>query len=278
MKAIVLAAGYGTRLKKVTKNTAKPLLAVNGIPIIERILAKLETATSISEVHIVTNDRYYFDFQRWAITHLTPFKLYIYNDGSTSPENRLGAIRDILFALKHIQQLDDTLVIAGDNLFEFDIRKFIVSYRRKCMPIIAVKDVESKKEAMRFGVISLGPDRQITAFHEKPKNPATTLISTGCYIFPKKALSMLAAYVRAKKNPDAPGYFLQWLIGKQRVFGWPFNDQWFDIGSIESYHAANRFYRKADKALRKKQAIKNRAGQAKSKRGKRTGSFTYLGD
>lgn len=110
MKAILLAAGYGTRLYPLTKNTAKPLLPVAGRPIIDYLIDALETVGSIEEVYVVSNHRFFDQFKTWAkelaSKKETRLTLHVLDDGTTTNENRLGAVADIELALKEAGLLD----------------------------------------------------------------------------------------------------------------------------------------------------------------------------
>lgn len=78
-------------------------------------------------------------------------------------------------------------------------------------------------------------------FEEKPKTPETTLISTICYIFPKETGEDIEEYVRGAENKDMPGLFIKWLSKRTDVYGFVFDEFWFDIGSPDLLEKAERF-------------------------------------
>ena len=91
MKALILAAGYATRLRPLTDSIPKQLLPVGGRPMVDWILDRI-VETSADEIHLVTNARFAEDFERWAADK----DVRIHNDGTTSNEDRLGAIGDMV--------------------------------------------------------------------------------------------------------------------------------------------------------------------------------------
>jgi glucose-1-phosphate thymidylyltransferase len=126
------------------------------------------------------------------------------------------------------------MIVAGDNYYSFTLKKAIDHFNKYRVPTIAVHDVKSVEEAKKFGVVALNGD-QVVNFEEKPQNPKSTLISTGIYLFPKESLKKFGEYIKSGNNPDAPGYFLQWLIKNETIHGVVYTDDWFDIGNVETY-------------------------------------------
>ena len=98
MNALILAAGYATRLHPLTLNKAKPLLEVGGKPMIEWVLDNLAPVPGLETVYVVTNNKFAKDFQEWAKSYITrhpKLKIKVINDGTTSDADKLGAIGDI---------------------------------------------------------------------------------------------------------------------------------------------------------------------------------------
>ncbi|MBI4170588.1 MAG: nucleotidyltransferase family protein [Candidatus Aenigmarchaeota archaeon] len=239
MKAIILAGGYAKRLWPLTKEQAKPLVDINGRPIISFILDKLDKS-NITEIIISTNSKFQHDFEKWLRTqkYAKPVKIVVEN--SNHEGEKLGAIGGIRYVLEACNIDDDCLIISGDNFFDFDILTFISYYEKKRTVVNAVFDVGDAKEAKRLGVVVLEGER-IADFVEKPEKPPTTLASTGCYLFPKETLRLFASYLNEGNNSDAPGFFLQWLHKRQPVHAFIFSTAWFDIGTPESLERVRRF-------------------------------------
>jgi len=125
MKAVVLAAGYATRLRPLTDTWAKELLPVGGRPIVDWILDAIAAVAAVDEVHLVTNHRKVDAFTEWAASR----GVHVHDDGTTTNDDRLGAIGDLRFVVDSAPLDDDLLVIAGDNLFEFSLADYVSFWR-----------------------------------------------------------------------------------------------------------------------------------------------------
>lgn len=249
MKALILAAGYAVRLQPLTLNTPKPLLEVGGKKIIDRIIDKISGLKGLDEISIVTNHRFYQNFIQWLESSSHKKKISLIDDGTLTNETRLGAIRDMELAIKKRSIDDDLLVIAGDNLFEVDMRLFMdFAVSKKDSASVALHDVGSLEAAKRYGVVSIDKEGKVVEFEEKPPEPKSTLISTGIYYFPKAHVRDISRYLKTEgtKN-DAPGYYIKWLSINSKVCGFSFSQKWYDIGDIESYRKADEEYTKKEK-------------------------------
>lgn len=241
MKAIILCAGYATRLYPLTENQPKPLLPVGGKAILEWILARLEKVRGVEGVYIVSNQKFAGHFEKWAQTVRYPWPVEVVNDHTTSNETRLGAIGDLAYVIK-TKKLDpcDLMVIAGDNFFDFDLVSF-VEFGKKQRPhgIIAVYDVEDRELAKRYGLVKTAADGNILEFQEKPANPTTTLASCGLYWLPKEIWGLLDRYITSGHNTDQPGHYMRWLAENSGLFAFSLKGKWLDIGDLASYQKAN---------------------------------------
>lgn len=244
MTVIILAAGYATRLEPLTLTTPKSLLEVGKRKIIDRILDKVASLKpGEPSICIVTNAKFYKSFSDWLGAAKLKERLSLLNDGSVSNETRLGAIRDLELALREKAIDDDLLVIAGDNLFEFDLNRFIeFAAARPDGVSVALYDIGSLDAARRFGVLKIDGKSRVVDFEEKPASPKSTLISTGVYYFPKNKLPFIKEYVKMQDKLDAPGYYISWLVERDRVYGFSFSESWYDIGSLESLKKADEDY------------------------------------
>lgn len=239
MDAVVLAGGYATRLWPITKLRAKPLLPLAGDPIIEHILEPLEAEDRVDRVYISTNKRFEEDFQEY-LDRKSYGKVSIAVEPTWAEEEKLGTI-GALAELVDREDLDnDTLVIAGDNLFSFEVSDFLEYYFDHEAACIAAYDVGSREDAKQYGLVSLDGGRVVN-FQEKPDNPKSTLVSIACYAFPDETLRLLDEYLESGKNPDAPGFFVEWLHTRENVYAYVFDGAWYDIGTPESYLQANSY-------------------------------------
>jgi len=243
MKALILAAGYGTRLTSVIKDTPKPLIPVGNRPLIDYVVDKLQDIKLLSEIVVVSNNKFTPHFQKWAGAlggRICPIR--IVNDGTNTPEERLGSVGDIRFVWEN-EPLRDWLVIGGDNLFDGDLSLFVDFAISKSPAVtIGIYDIKDIQAATKFGVVAINAKREVISFQEKPKNPLSSLITMCLYYFPKQTLGYLGEYLSESKAVDAAGNYIQWLSEKKNVYGFQFSGKWYDIGSIESLNEAREHF------------------------------------
>lgn len=244
MKAVVLCAGYATRLYPLTKDTPKPLLPVGGKPILEWILDQLKPIQDLQAVYLVTNGKFAEHFEKWSKTVSFPWPIEVVNDGTTTNETRLGAIGDLALVLKEKKVgHEDILVLAGDNFFDSSLKEFAdFGKARRPGGVIAVYDVKDKELAKQYGLVETAPDGKVKAFYEKPANPPTTLASCGVYWLPKETRSLLDKYLADGHNPDQPGHYMRWLAETASLYATPIKGKWLDIGDLASYEKANALF------------------------------------
>ncbi len=235
MRALILAAGYATRLWPLTKNTPKPLLEVKGKPIIEHIIGRILEVPEVSEILVVTNEKFAITFEQWAESFKCPIKVRIINDLTLSNDDRKGAVGDMQYAALEARVDDELLVIAGDNLFEYSLKDFYKTYKEKGSTLVACKDMGNKDAVKgKFGVVEIDSGKKIIGFEEKPLEPKSTLASTACYIFTRADMKGISSYIEAKNPPDNAGDFIAWLSRHKPVYAFVFREKWYDIGSFES--------------------------------------------
>ena len=247
MKVLILAAGYATRLHPLTLTQPKPLLPVAGKPMIDYVLDNLAPIPSIDRVYIVTNARFSGHFERWAAHYRaakSPLDFTIINDGSTSDEDKLGAIGDLHFLLEREKIDDDIIVVAGDNLFSQSLAPFGEFCRSHQHPVLGIYDAGSLELAKKYGVVDLDRTGRILSFTEKPEKPTSTLVGVALYYYPRATLPLIRKYIAEGNNPDQPGRLIQWLCPRQPVLAWNVPGIWYDIGSKETLDEANRIFGK----------------------------------
>ncbi len=235
MKAIILAAGYGTRLGALGKYTAKPLLEIGEKPLIEHIVEKVQNLPDVSDIYVITNDKFYPQFVQWSVT-MRKQNLHILNDMTTSHENRRGCVGDIAFAIADKNIDDDLLVIGGDNFFDDQLHDFLAFFRRKGSSIL-VHDVNSYELARQFGTVLVDGQSRITTFVEKSATPVSTLASTLIYALHKDHLPLLQRAAREGKADNA-GDFIKYLAEHDSVFAKPLQGQWYDVGTHQQLEKA----------------------------------------
>ena len=247
MNALILAAGYATRLYPLTLNKAKPLLEVAGKPIIEWLTDNLAGLPELEAVYIVTNDKFSDDFKKWAEQycqrHSKKIRIKVINDGSRSDDDKLGAIGDINLVLTRESHLpnSDLLIVAGDNLFREPLTSFIAQ-AKNTFAAVAVHDVGDVEAVKKYGVVTVSAENVVTCFEEKPDKPQSTLAAMALYYYSPEALAMFATYLAAGNNADQPGRFLQWLYTRKPVKAFTMGGRWFDIGSKEMLERADKIF------------------------------------
>ena len=250
MNGLVLAAGYATRLRPLTDDLPKQLLPVGGRPMIDRVIDKLEEIPELRELHVVTNRRYAPAFEEWARGREG---VIVHDDGTTSNDDRLGAIGDLRFVLERTELAADHLhVIAGDNLLDASLAEFVCWWRRKgAASALAVYDVGDLELARQYGIVELGPDGRVVAFEEKPAEPSSTLAATATYIFHREHVALVEPYL-AEGNPgDQPGHLIGWLHRREPVYGYALPGEWHDIGTpAQLLEADNRLRARAGLPVR----------------------------
>lgn len=240
MKCLILCAGYATRLYPLTLDRPKPLLPIAGKPLIEHILSKIEELENIDEIFIITNDKFFDNFRNWKRNYSSTKPVKIINDKTKSEEDRLGAIGDIDFVIKQEKIDDNLLIIAGDNLFDFNLKYLLEFFKEKNSSVVALYDIKDKnKAAGKYGIIELDKNNKIIDLEEKPEFPKTSLVSTGCYIFSKTDIEELEKCIEHHEKPDNLGDFIKWLSKIKNIYGFIFEESWFDIGNHEQLKEAD---------------------------------------
>lgn len=256
MKAIVLAAGYATRLFPYTENYPKSLLNIAGKPLIDYTMDRILASRAIETVYVVTNSRFHQPFTSWSLRYREARAaagedlavLQIVNDGTSSNEERLGSIGDLEFTLRTEGIDDDLLVICSDKMFDFSLVEFINYFRSRGEAVNTCSDTHDPETIKgRFGCLLLGEDNRVIDFQEKPQKPKSSVKSFAFYIYPRKIIPLVKEYLDTGGNYDAPGYFTEWLCKRTPMYGWNIDGVCDDVGSPASYIAANRKYLAAEK-------------------------------
>ena len=239
MKALVLAAGYATRLSPLTDSFPKMLLPLAERPMLDYLVDRLREVGEIEEIHLVTNARFATAFADWA-----PDDVTVHDDGTTSNEDRLGAIGDIAFALERGGlEGEDLLVVAGDNLIGYSLADYVDFWRAKGGSAIAVHQVEDRGLLSQYGVVELDEDDRVVGLEEKPAEPRSDLAATASYLYSGRHLALLPRYFEEGNPPDAPGNFMVWLHTREPVYGYRVSGEWHDIGDLGQLLAADNLLR-----------------------------------
>ncbi len=248
MQVLILAGGFATRLWPLTEKRAKPLLLLNGKPLISHIVERIPQKTKIA---ISTNQIFKTDFEKWR-ENFTDREIDIFIEDSENDDVKKGALGATALFIQEKKLQDDLVLIAGDNYFDFNFEDFLKTFDNN--PLIAVFDIKSKKAARKFGVVNLNHQNRVESFEEKPLEPNSSLVSTGLYIFPQKNLNDIIFYAK-EKNDDLGGIFEYFLNQKKQTIDcFSFDQGWYDIGSFSAYIDAHQ-------TLQKNQKIKTKSVQ-----------------
>ncbi len=245
MKCLVLAAGYATRLYPLTENFPKPLLEVQGKAILDWLIDDIDSLKTVDEYVIISNHKYACHFKEWANTKKQ--KITIVDDGTTSNETRLGAVKDIDFAISELEIDDDILVIAGDNLLDFSLTKFIAYAKNKKTSAIMRYYEESIKKLQKCGVVEIDGNDKIISMEEKPNEPKSNWCCPPFYYYIKDDVKFVKRGIEGGCGVDAPGSFIAWLSSQTTVHAMEMPGKRYDIGNLESYNKVQEEYKGINK-------------------------------
>ena len=243
MNALILAAGYATRLYPLTKDFPKPLLEVGGRTILDHLIEQLDGIAVIDRIWLITNHRFLPHFNAWREQRGGPKPVELIDDGTLTNENRLGAVGDLRFALERAGMEDDLLVTAADNLLQFPLAEFVSAFQRCPVTHLVVHEVTDPARLRRTGVVVLGEGDRVLEFAEKPAEPKTNLAVPPIYLFARSTLPRVAEYLAGGGSPEAPGHFIEWLCRQEPVRAHRIRGSILDIGTPESLAAARARFR-----------------------------------
>ncbi len=234
MKCLILAAGYATRLYPLTENFPKPLLEVKGKAILDWLVDDIDKCSVIDGYIVVSNHKFASFFEDWSKTKRQ--SITVVDDGTNSNETRLGAVRDIQFAIDMLGLDDDMLVIAGDNLLDFSLQEFI-KYASKKKTSCIMRYYESDLQKLKkCGVVSIDKNDRITKMEEKPSEPSSNWCCPPFYYYTKADTRLIEKGILSGCGTDAPGSFIAWLSKQTDVHAMEMPGKRYDIGNLESYN------------------------------------------
>ncbi len=242
MDCILLAAGYATRLYPLTENMPKALLKLGSKSILDRICEKIEELKEVNNIYIVTNHKFAKHFSDWAADYKGRIPVTVLDDGTTSNDNRLGAIGDMKFVIDKKNITDEILVMASDNVFDFSLQDMLDLYQKKNADVISAHYVPDIEDLRQMGVLELDGDNRVISFAEKPSEPKSHWGVPPFYFYRKETLPLIQQYIAEGNNPDAPGHFIPWLIERTPVYAYTFDVMTIDIGTPKSYEEAQKLF------------------------------------
>ena len=244
MIAILLAAGYATRLYPLTKDKPKSLLPLGKKLIIDYIVDSIDKLSDVTKIVLITNDKFAGQFQDWADktdrTGKAPIK--VLNDGTTDDSNKRGAIGDIIYTIEQENIDEDICVLAGDNIFTYSIEDMYSFYKEKNAPTLIAINVPELHQRQKLAIAILDDDGKVLDMEEKPQEPKSEWGIYATYFYGKDILPLFNEYIKEGNSPDAPGNFPSWLYQKMPVYAYKGIGECIDIGTLENYEKTCREY------------------------------------
>lgn len=241
MKCLILAAGYATRLYPLTENFPKPLLKVGDKTILDWLVDDIDEAGLVEEYVVISNHRFAHHFEAWAAAKSQ--KITVVDDGTSTNETRLGAVRDIQFAIDQLQIDDDMLVIAGDNVLDFSLTRFVAYAKKKNTSCIMRYFEASAQRLTKCGVVEIDGDDRILSMEEKPAVPKSNWCCPPFYYYTKEDAKLVQKGIECGCGTDAPGSYIAWLCTQVPVHAMEMPGKRYDIGNLESYEKVQKEYK-----------------------------------
>ena len=260
MKCLFLAAGYATRLYPLTENFPKPLLEVSGKPILDWLIDDMNQTGLIDEYIVISNHKFAHIFETWA-SKKSGVKIRVIDDGTSSNETRLGAVKDILLAIEGGNKIvngklsncksldDDLLVMAGDNLLDFSLGSFIRYAKEKRATCVMRYYEPDDSRLHKTGVAEIDADGLILSMEEKPAAPKSHWCIPAFYYYTREASHLIKKGIDSGCGTDAPGSFIAWLSTQTPVYTYEMPGHRYDIGNLASYEAVKKAFAKIRKEI-----------------------------
>ncbi len=241
MKCLILAAGYATRLYPLTENFPKPLLKVGEKTILDWLIDDIDASGVVDEYIVISNHKYTPHFDAWAKGKAQ--KITVVDDGTSTNETRRGAVKDIQFAIDALSLDDDMLVIAGDNVLDFSLVRFIEYAKSKGASCIMRYYEENVARLSKCGVVEIDAEERIVGMEEKPSVPKSNWCCPPFYYYTREDARLVGKGIVAGCGTDAPGSYIAWLSTQSAVYAMEMPGKRYDIGNLESYETVKKEYK-----------------------------------
>lgn len=241
MKCLILAAGYATRLYPLTENFPKPLLKIGEKTILDWLIDDIDTSGEVNEYVVISNHKFVSHFEEWAKEKEQ--KITVLDDMTESNETRLGAVKDIQFAIDSLGIDEDVLVIAGDNVLDFSLTKFIGYAKEKNTSCIMRFFQPDKSKLLKSGVVTIDDNDKVVEMTEKSPTPATNWCCPPFYYYTKEDTALVEKGIESGCGTDAPGSYIAWLCKETAVHAMEMPGKRYDIGNLESYEQVKKEYK-----------------------------------
>jgi len=245
MKCLILAAGYATRLYPLTENFPKPLLEVRGKAILDWLVDDIDSIGLVDEYVVISNHKFARHFEEWAQTKSQ--RITAVDDGTDSNETRLGAVRDIQFAIDKLAIDDEMLVIAGDNVLDFSLTRFITYAKQKGTSCIMRYYEADEQKLTKCGVAQVDENDLVLSLEEKPAQPKSHWCCPPFYFYTRADAKLVKTGIESGCGVDAPGSYIAWLCARTPVHAMEMPGKRYDIGNLASYEAVRKDYQGIEK-------------------------------
>ncbi|MGN1158058.1 MAG: nucleotidyltransferase family protein [Agathobacter sp.] len=237
MKCLILAAGYATRLYPLTENFPKPLLEVGEKTILDWLVDDLVKATDIDEFVVISNHKFAQHFEDWMNKKrkIRSYEITVIDDGTSTNETRLGAVKDIQLAVETLNLSDDLLIMAGDNVLDFSLSHFVDFAKEKNTSCVMCHEENELKKQQKTAIITVDGDSLITSYEEKPIEPKGNLAVPPFYFYRSADVKRIGEALEDGCGYDAPGSFAAWLSEQTPMHAYRMQGKRYDIGDIKSY-------------------------------------------
>lgn len=239
---IILAGGFAKRMWPLTKDRPKHLLDIAGRPMLCHTIEPLLELDEIGRIFISTNRAFEEQFRDLIRSYYPDADLELMIEPTLEEGQKLGSVGGLGYLIREKQLSNDTMIIGGDNLFEFSHLDALEAFRKQGKDIVAVYDVLEREKASLYGIVGIDEENIIERFVEKPADPPSTLAATAYYIFRGETIGMIVRYLDEGGKPDALGHFITYLVERRPVYAWSFPGRWFDVGSLDSYKEADNYF------------------------------------
>lgn len=246
MKCLILAAGYATRLYPLTENFPKPLLKVGEKSILDWLVDDLFETTDIDEFVVISNHKFATHFEEWKNSKEKTrfYEITVIDDGTSTNESRLGAVKDIQLAVEKLKLTDDLLVMAGDNVLDFSLSKFVEFAKKKGTSCVMCHEENELKKQQKTAIITVNKNDLITFYEEKPKEPKGNLAVPPFYCYRSVDVKRIQEALDSGCGYDAPGSFAAWLSKQTPMHAYKMPGKRYDIGDINSYEYVKSVFSK----------------------------------
>lgn len=165
------------------------------------------------------------------------------DDGTGCNENRLGAVCDVQFAIDKLGLDDDMLVVAGDNVLDFSLAKFVAYAKEKGTSCIMRYYESEERKLVKCGVVETDENGRILSMEEKPAQPKSHWCCPPFYVYTREDVRKVKEAIESKKcGTDAPGSFISWLSTVTDVYAMEMPGKRYDIGNLASYEQVQKDY------------------------------------